>query len=303
MDLGRLLHDRVGHRLADDDPRDLRDHVVQALDVLHVERRVDVNPRVEELLHVLPPFRVAAALGVRVGELVDEEDLRVPLERRVEVELLDGDAPVLDPLAGQDRQAEEQRPGVVAAVGLDHADDDVALLLFELGPGRLEHGVCLSDAGSCAEEDLQLATPGLALLLGHLPKELVGVGPLLGHPAVATGIPSSWSEQRRLPRAAKELVRTRGSRRASSARRRRRLLLRARWPPARRRRIEPRHQGGVGGDAGGERDEHAEAAVDPPVVLSHVRAIDGAVRSMAQRAAPVRPRREPMACASHRVAA
>ncbi len=102
VDLGRLLHDRVGHRLADDDARDLRDHVVEALDVLHVERRVDVDPRVEELLHVLPPFRVAAALGVRVGELVDEEDLRVPLERRVEVELLDGDAPVLDPLAGQD---------------------------------------------------------------------------------------------------------------------------------------------------------------------------------------------------------
>ena len=59
--LVRLVEDRVGHRLADDDAGDLRDHVVEALEVLHVERREDVDARVEQLLDVLPALEVARA--------------------------------------------------------------------------------------------------------------------------------------------------------------------------------------------------------------------------------------------------
>ena len=43
--LVRLVEHRVGHRLADDDAGDLRDDVVQALEVLDVERREDVDAR------------------------------------------------------------------------------------------------------------------------------------------------------------------------------------------------------------------------------------------------------------------
>ena len=58
-DLGRLLEHAIGHRLSHDDAGDLGDHVVQALDVLDVERRVDVDARVEQLLHVLPSLGMA----------------------------------------------------------------------------------------------------------------------------------------------------------------------------------------------------------------------------------------------------
>src|SRR5574340_342426 len=49
--------------------------LVQALEMLDVDRRVDVDPGGQELLHVLPALLVARAGGVGVGELVDQGDL------------------------------------------------------------------------------------------------------------------------------------------------------------------------------------------------------------------------------------
>ena len=61
LDLVGSLEDRVGHGLAHGDAGDLRDDVVQALEVLDVERRVDVDAGVEQLLDVLPALGVARA--------------------------------------------------------------------------------------------------------------------------------------------------------------------------------------------------------------------------------------------------
>ena len=64
---------RVGHGLAHRDAGDLGDDVVQALDVLDVERGVDVDAGVEQLVHVLPALVVPRAGGVGVGQLVQQE--------------------------------------------------------------------------------------------------------------------------------------------------------------------------------------------------------------------------------------
>ena len=61
LDLVGPVDDRVGDRLAHDDAGDRGHDVVQALDVLHVERRVDVDAGVQQLLDVLPAPRVARA--------------------------------------------------------------------------------------------------------------------------------------------------------------------------------------------------------------------------------------------------
>ncbi len=77
-------------------PGDRLDHVVQRLEVLDVHGGDDVDAGVEELVDVLPPLGVAGAGDVRVRELVDERDLRVPGEDGVEVHLLEACAAVLD---------------------------------------------------------------------------------------------------------------------------------------------------------------------------------------------------------------
>ena len=107
------VENRVGHRLAHPDPRDLGDDVVEALDVLDVERGVDVDAVGEQLLDVEVALRVAAAGRVGVGELVDQRDLGPAGEEPVEVHFLERVALVLDALARQD-----VRPSSSASVSL-----------------------------------------------------------------------------------------------------------------------------------------------------------------------------------------
>ena len=76
------VEDRVGHRLAHADAGDLGDHVVQALDVLDVDRRVDVDAGGEQLLDVEIALGMPAARRVGVGELVDQHELRPALQDR-----------------------------------------------------------------------------------------------------------------------------------------------------------------------------------------------------------------------------
>ena len=190
--VGAVEH-RVRHGLAHPDPGDLGDDVVQALDVLDVDRGVDVDAVGEDFLDVEVALGVPAAGRVGVGELVDEHDLRVPRDHRVEVHLLDGVAAIADRFAGDDRQALEQRLGFLAPVGLDDADHDVGAVLA-LGAGLQEHLVGLADAGRGADEDAQLADAGL-LAPGCLQERLgrgtlLGIVPLVRHRGSALSLPS-----------------------------------------------------------------------------------------------------------------
>ena len=87
LDLVGLLEDGVGHGLAHGDAGDLRDDIVEALEVLDVERGVDVDAAVEELLDVLPAFGMTGAGRVGVGQFVDKDQSRPACQRGVEVEL------------------------------------------------------------------------------------------------------------------------------------------------------------------------------------------------------------------------
>ena len=88
---------------------------------------------------------------------------------------------MVDLATGQELQAEDERAGVEATVGLDHADDDVSLQV-PLAARGLEHRVRLADARRGAEEDDELAAARASLLGVHPAKELVGIGArLAGH--------------------------------------------------------------------------------------------------------------------------
>ena len=93
LDVVGAVEDRVGHRLAHPDAGDLGHDVVEALDVLDVHRRVDVDAGGEQLLDVLVALRMAAAGRVGVGELVDQRELRPARQDRVEVHLLEHRGP------------------------------------------------------------------------------------------------------------------------------------------------------------------------------------------------------------------
>ena len=122
--VGQLEH-RVGHRLPYDHAGDLGHHVVEALDVLHVQGGVDMDPCRQQLLDVLPALLVAGALGVRVGQLVDQDELGLARERAVQIELLEGDPPIGDRPPWEQLEALQELRGLAAAVGLDDSDHRV----------------------------------------------------------------------------------------------------------------------------------------------------------------------------------
>ena len=104
FDLLRFAHDLVGDRLALGDPGDALDDVVQRLEVLDVDGRDHVDSRVEDIVDVLPALVVARAGHIRVRELVDQRDLWLAGQDRVDVHLLEGRPPVRDGLAWRDLQ-------------------------------------------------------------------------------------------------------------------------------------------------------------------------------------------------------
>ncbi len=90
------IEDSVRHRLTHADAGDAGDDIVQAFDVLDVERRENVDAGGEEFLDVEPAFGVAAARRVGVGEFVDQHEGGLAGEDGVEVHLGEGLAAMVD---------------------------------------------------------------------------------------------------------------------------------------------------------------------------------------------------------------
>ena len=86
--VGHLEH-AVRQRLGRADAGDAGDVVVEALEVLDVERAPDVDAGGEQFGDVLPALGVAAAGGVGVREFVDEQQPGAARQGGVEVELLE----------------------------------------------------------------------------------------------------------------------------------------------------------------------------------------------------------------------
>ncbi len=131
--------------------------------MLDVQGRVDVDPAVEQLLDIEVAFRVAAALGVGVGQLVDQHPVRSPGEDSVEIHLLE-QLPLVGQLDARDNlEAGKQGLRFRAPMGLDDADDDVETV-GDLRPAGDKHLVGLADPRSSTQKDLQATAcfrPGL----------------------------------------------------------------------------------------------------------------------------------------------
>ena len=146
LDLVRRPHHPVRHRLLLGHPGDALDDVVQRLQVLEVDRRDHVDPGVQQGVDVLPALGVGRPRDVGVGQLVHQDQFRSAGQQALQVHLLEGLAPVLDRLAGEDRKVADLGVGLRPAVLLDPADHHVGAA-FLASPALVEHGVRLADPG------------------------------------------------------------------------------------------------------------------------------------------------------------
>ncbi len=178
FDLVGGVEHAVGHGFAHLHAGDLGDDVVEAFDVLDVDRRVDVDAGDEQFFDVHPAFRMARARMIAVRQFVDADHARTAPERRVDVELGQHHAAMFQALRRQHFEAFEQFFRFLAPVQFDVADNDVDMFGLELARG-FEHRVALADAWRGAEEDLQPTALRARLLAAHAREQLIGVQTLI----------------------------------------------------------------------------------------------------------------------------
>ena len=154
LDIIGAIENAVRHGLPDADVGNLGNNVVEALDVLDVDRRVDVDTGGEQLLDIEIALGMAAALDIGMRQLVDEHERRAALQDGIEVHLLERVVAIVDTATRHNFQAGNQRLGLGALMGLDDTDDDIGAFGAR-GLRRGQHLVRLADAGRGAEEDLQ----------------------------------------------------------------------------------------------------------------------------------------------------
>ena len=152
FDVVGLVENAVGHGLAHPDAGDSCDDIVEALDVLDVQRRVDIDAGGDQFLDIEIALRMTAAGRVGVRQFIDQNELRPTLEDRVEIDLGEAMAVVFDLAPRNDFEVFEQRLGLAPAMRLDHADDQVDALA-PLGLRRLQHLIGLADTRCGAEEN------------------------------------------------------------------------------------------------------------------------------------------------------
>ena len=101
---------RVRHGLAHPDMGDLGDHVVEALDMLDIDRGVDVDAVGQQFLDVEIALRMAAARRIGMGEFVDQRDVGMARDQRVKIHFLEHLILVGEPFARQDFEARAAAP-------------------------------------------------------------------------------------------------------------------------------------------------------------------------------------------------
>ncbi len=171
FDLSCLTDDLVRHRFALFDAGDLGDDVVEAFQVLDIERGNHRDARVEQRFDVLPTLFVSTARDVAMGVFVDERHFRLAAQHRLDVELRERASAVGDVVRRNHFDALDQLADLFAAVRLHDRRDDVGAAL-QPAMRFAEHGAGLADTRRGAEVDAQLATS----LLVHPVSQRIVVG-------------------------------------------------------------------------------------------------------------------------------
>ena len=168
-DFARPLDNPVRNGLAHLHTRELANRRRQAFDVLHVHSGNHIDASIQNLEDIFIALVVLAALDVGMREFIDERDLRVARQNRVNVHLFEGGAFVFQLLARHRFQPGSQLGRDLAAVSFHHPDDHI---LPAAAPPEAfaQHLVGFADARSIAEEELK---NGLALGRRHFLQPLV----------------------------------------------------------------------------------------------------------------------------------
>ena len=137
-------------------------------DVLYVDRGDYGDALFQDLLDILPAFRIAAAGRIVEGQLVDQADLGMAAEDRGQVDgAIDG---------RNDFQTGDNFADRGGDFTLRGGDYDI-LSAFLAAASLIEHAKRFADARRVPQEDLEAAAPFTPLLRLYAAEEFVGIEP------------------------------------------------------------------------------------------------------------------------------
>ena len=154
--IGPVKH-AVGYALAHHYSGHGGNHIVEAFQMLHVNRGPYGYARLKQLLHILKALEVAAALRVGVGKLVHKGDFRLAGQHGIHIKFVERDAPVLDPQGRHGLKTWQQGRCFRPWVWLHIAHNNAVPLLLS-GVGRSQHGICLAHASRIAKKYFEQAS-------------------------------------------------------------------------------------------------------------------------------------------------
>ncbi len=119
LDLCCFIDHPVGNRLAHEHTGDLGNNIIETLDVLDIQRGIDIDTGIEQFLDILVAFGVTGTGNIGMGEFIDKNERWPETKGCIEVKLREHDSPVLHHLPGNEGKPFEQCFGLRPAVGLD----------------------------------------------------------------------------------------------------------------------------------------------------------------------------------------
>lgn len=151
--VGQLQH-LVWHRFAYGDAGDPRHDIGQAFQMLDVERRPDMDTRIEQLFRILPALRMPAFGRIAMGEFVEDQEFGTAHQSPIQIELLQLASAIFEQTARQHLQPLQEARRLAAPMRLDKADHHIDAFVRQT-PRALQHGEGLADARCRAEKDLE----------------------------------------------------------------------------------------------------------------------------------------------------
>ena len=153
-----------------------RDQIVEAFQMLDVERRINVDAGIQQFFDVLIAFVVTASGRVRMRQFIDQHQCRLAMQDRVDIHLVEPMALMIGRLARDDFEALNLGFRLLTSVGFDHPDDHIYTGVPPSGSIG-QHFIGLPYTRRRPEKQLEAA---LAFARGSA-QQRVGIGAGVGH--------------------------------------------------------------------------------------------------------------------------
>ena len=120
--------------------------------MLHIDRGIHIDPGFQQFFDILISFEVTAARSIGMGQFIHQNQLRLTLQRAIQIQFLQMNPFVFQFQRRQQFQTGKQIHRLRAGMRFDISSNHICPLLQD-GMRRFQHRIGFADTGGIAEKD------------------------------------------------------------------------------------------------------------------------------------------------------